>query len=95
MAKEKTESSKEIHRHLRHAQVIAVRSSSVRIEAEMDARGFLRVADNVRPGFKYVRATFTIDAPSDPETLRKIIHSSPMFDEFSNPVTVDLNLKVQ
>ena len=77
------------------AQGIEVRSSRVHIEGEMDARGFLRIEDHIRPGFETVRAQFEVDADAPDDVIQQLIQGSPMFDVFSNPVPVTVQLRMK
>ena len=69
---------------------------SVKIEGDIDLRGFFAVDDNVRAGFKDIRGTVELDSPASPETLaqlKKIVDAHcPVLDILQAPVPVSLNL---
>jgi uncharacterized OsmC-like protein len=69
----------------------------LRLEAEIDLRGFLGMSPRVRPGYQIVRlvAQVKCDAPSQAleklwEHVQKI---SPVLDIFRNPVPVTIELE--
>lgn len=68
------------------------------VEGDMDLRGILGLADEVRNGYEKIRADFTIkgDAPAD--KLRQIVEQSKarsaVFDIFTNAVPVEISVKV-
>jgi uncharacterized OsmC-like protein len=51
---------------------IPLRGVSVRLEGRIDDRGFFAVKDGVRPGFRDVRATVTLDSPASAEDLERL-----------------------
>jgi uncharacterized OsmC-like protein len=68
-----------------------------RLEGDLDLRGFLGMDDNVRRGYEGVRITFKIKADAPEEELEEICKLgptySPVFDIFTNPVPVSVQLQ--
>ena len=69
---------------------------SVKLEGDLDLRGFLAVSDNVRPGFTGVRGVVTLvssASPTELETLKRIVDAHcPVLDMLRAPVPVRLAL---
>ena len=66
------------------------------IEVDLDLRGLLELADDVRNGFQDVRVTFRVktDASAEQlELLERLSKTSPVFDIVTNPVPVSVNLE--
>lgn len=70
---------------------------SLRLEAEIDLRGFLGLSPQVRPGYQIVRLATQVkcDAPSqDLEKLWEHVQKiSPVLDIIRNPVPVTIDLE--
>lgn len=77
------------------ARGINVRSSSVQIEGDLDARGYLRLDDSVKAGFSQIRIRFEVDADAPAEVIQDLIQGSPMFNTFAQPVQMDLSLNMK
>ena len=67
---------------------IRVRSVTTEIEATLDACGFLRIDDEVDPGFNNVTVTLHADTDSDLAELQDIVDHAPMLDVFKRPIPV-------
>jgi len=69
---------------------------SVRIEGDLDLRGFFAVDDEVRAGFQNIRGTVELDSPASDEELarlKQIVDAHcPVLDILRNPVSVTLDL---
>lgn len=69
---------------------------SIRLEGDLDLRGFFSVDPSVRPGFGAIRGTVNIDSPESPETLARLKETvdryCPVLDLLSNPTPVHLEL---
>lgn len=78
-----------------HAAVrgIAIAGVSSRIEGDMDVRGLLGMADDVRKGFHHVRVTMTVDSDADVETLTECALFSPVYDIVSKSLPVEFRLE--
>lgn len=66
------------------------------LEGDIDLRGALGLADEVRNGFECVRVTFRVEGDAPPEKLREVVaqgqRRSAVFDTVSHgvPVSVDV-----
>ena len=76
---------------------IDVRSVTVKLEGDIDLRGFLGINDAVRPGFHQIRGTVDIDSDASAEDLAKLKQvvdtHCPVLDMLSTPVPIALELK--
>lgn len=63
---------------------------------DLDLRGFLGMDPNVRNGYEQVRVTFRIESKAPREKLEEFVRiarqRSPVFDIFTNPVPVEVEL---
>lgn len=73
---------------------IPLKDVSVKLEGQLDLRGFFSVDSNVRPGFTEVRGTVQFDSPASPEDLKRlkavVDAHCPVLDLFRNPTPVDI-----
>jgi uncharacterized OsmC-like protein len=78
-----------------HAAVrdIKIAGVSSRIEGDMDVRGLLGLADDVRKGFHHVRVTMTVDSDADVDTLTECALFSPVYDIVSKSLPVEFRLE--
>ena len=78
-----------------HAAVrgITVNSVSSNIEGDMDVRGLLGMADDVRKGFNHIRVTLRVDSDADAETLKELALFSPVYDIISKSLPVEFRLE--
>ncbi len=78
------------------ARGIKLDSLRVELEGDLDLRGFLNLAEGVRPGYEQIRMKFFIesDAPADQieELLQNTKNLSPVYDIITNPVPVNVEL---
>ena len=69
---------------------------AVRVEGDLDIRGFFGFDDSVRPGFSAVRVEVTVTGPEAPERYRELAAAvdqhCPVLDLFANPVPVTRTL---
>jgi uncharacterized OsmC-like protein len=67
-----------------------------RVEGDIDLRGILGLADDVRNGYERIRITFDIAGDAPPEKLRQIVEQgvarSAVFDVLTNGVPVDVTV---
>lgn len=67
-----------------------------KLEGEIDVRGILGLSDEVRNGFRNIRADFMIEGDAPPEKLRQIVEQSrsrsAVFDAITNPTPVELTI---
>ena len=78
-----------------HAAVrgITVNSVSSNIEGDMDVRGLLGMAADVRKGFNHIRVTLRVDSDADAETLKELALFSPVYDIISKSLPVEFRLE--
>jgi uncharacterized OsmC-like protein len=69
---------------------------SVRVEGDLDIRGFFGFDDTVRPGFSAIRVEVTVQGPESPVRYRELADAvdvhCPVLDLFKNPVPVTRSL---
>jgi uncharacterized OsmC-like protein len=70
---------------------------AVSLEGDIDLRGFFAVDDAVRPGFRAIRGTVTLDSPAPAEELERLqAHVNahcPVLDLLSNETPLELGLR--
>jgi uncharacterized OsmC-like protein len=71
---------------------IEVDTVSVRVEGDLDLRGFFGVDDTIRPGFTGVRIEVSVKGPESAERYQELATAvdqhCPVLDLFQNPVPV-------
>lgn len=87
------------YRAFAEALEIPLDSVSVRIEGDLDLRGFFAVDDQVRAGFQNIHGTVELDSPASEEQLaqlKKVVDAHcPVLDILREPVPVSLDLNHQ
>ncbi|MCZ6586448.1 MAG: OsmC family protein [Alphaproteobacteria bacterium] len=87
------------YRAFAEALEIPLDNVSVRIEGDLDLRGFFAVNDNVRAGFQDIRGVVELDSSASEEELaelRKIVDAHcPVLDILRKPVPVSLEVNHQ
>ncbi|MCZ6454212.1 MAG: OsmC family protein [Alphaproteobacteria bacterium] len=87
------------YRAFAEALEIPLDNVSVRIEGDLDLRGFFAVNDNVRAGFQDIRGIVELDSSASEEELaqlRKIVDAHcPVLDILRKPVPVSLEVNHQ
>ena len=77
---------------------IAFDSLSVRVEGDVDIRGFFGFDDAVRPGFSAIRVEVAVNGPESPGRYQELAAAvdahCPVLDLFKNPVPVTRALAV-
>jgi uncharacterized OsmC-like protein len=80
------------------AKGIELRDMSFEFEGDIDLRGFLGLTDEVRPGYEQIRASAHIDADAPAEELQglheEVTRTSPLYDNVTNEVSLDLDLEL-
>lgn len=78
-----------------HAAVrgITIAGVSSVIEGDMDVRGLLGMAEDVRKGFNHVRITLTVDSDADIDSLTECALFSPVYDIVSKSLPVEFQLQ--
>lgn len=81
-----------------HAEALGIplREVSVRLDGDLDLRGFFGVDKGVRPGFTAIRGSVNFDSDAAPEQLAKlkeVVDSHcPVLDLFRNATPVHLDV---
>ena len=75
------------------ARGIEIEEMESRLEGDLDVRGLLGIAPDVRKGFQNIRATFSVKSNASVETLKELAEFSPIFDTIRNPVAVTLDIQ--
>jgi uncharacterized OsmC-like protein len=87
------------YRAFAEALEIPLDSVAVRIEGDLDLRGFFAVSDNVRAGFQDIRGTVELDSTASPEDLsrlKEIVDAHcPVLDILQGSVPVSLEINQQ
>ena len=88
----------EITYRLHAAQLgIPLNGVSVKLEGDLDLRGFFGVDDSIRPGFTQIRGSVRFDSPATPEELaqlKEVVDAHcPVLDLFRNPTPVRLEVE--
>lgn len=80
------------------ARGVTLTEVEAKVEGDIDLRGILGLAGDVRNGYDKIRATFTIKGDAPEEKLRQIVEQSKarsaVFDVLTNGVSVDIGINV-
>lgn len=78
-----------------HAAARGIRVESVesKLEGDLDIQGFLGLSDNIRRGYKEIRAQFTVESDASAEQLKELTTFSPVYDIVTNPVPVFITIE--
>lgn len=72
---------------------------SVRVDGDLDVRGFFGFDDDVRPGFTGVHVTVELGGPESEDRYRDLAQQvdehCPVLDIFTNPVPVERTIAVR
>jgi putative redox protein len=75
---------------------IPLHEVSVKLEGDIDLRGFFAVDEGVRPGFSEIRGSVRLDSPASPEQLqhlKEVVDAHcPVLDLFRNATPVRLQV---
>lgn len=64
------------------------------VEGDLDLRGFLGLAHDVRPGYQDIRIKFKVKADSvDVDRLKELASYSPVFDVISHGTPIDIEIE--
>lgn len=74
------------------ARGIQIESIESKLEGDLDLQGFLGLSEQVRRGYKQIRANFTIKSDATPEQLESLTKFSPVYDIVSNPVPISIQI---
>jgi uncharacterized OsmC-like protein len=79
-----------------HAAVRGIRIDEMEaeLEGDIDLRGFLGISNEVRRGYRNIRANFKVKTDEDNlEKLKALSMYSPVFDVTSNGTNVDVRIE--
>ena len=78
-----------------HAAVrgIEIGAVSSELEGDIDVRGFMGLADDVRKGFSRVRVKIRVASNASAERLAELAKFSPVYDIVSNSLPVDVTVE--
>lgn len=81
------------------AMGISLDGVSVKLDGDLDLRGFFAVDPSVRAGYEGIRGTVTVESTASPEDLQRLRDAvnahCPVLDIIANPVPVKLELSIQ
>jgi len=81
------------------ARGVTLTSVESHVEGDIDLRGLLGIAGDVRNGYERIRITFDIAGDAPPEKLREIVEQSrarsAVFDVLTNGVPVELSINTR
>ena len=75
------------------ARGIAVEGIESQIDGDIDLRGFLGLAPDVRKGYTAVRVRMRVRTKAEPATIEKLARFSPMLEVVSGSVPVSLEIE--
>lgn len=75
------------------ARGIAIKTISSEVEGDIDVRGFMGLADDVRKGYHHVRVKMRVASDAPAEQLETLAKFSPVFDIVSNSLPVGLTVE--
>jgi uncharacterized OsmC-like protein len=65
------------------------------LEGDLDLRGFMGLADDVRKGYENISVTFRVKTDASPEKLKALAQFSPVFDVVSHGTKVNLRIETR
>lgn len=75
------------------ARGIDIGAVSSELEGDIDVRGFMGLADDVRKGYSAVRVKMTVESAAPASTLETLAKFSPVYDIVSNSLPVELSIE--
>ena len=69
---------------------IEIGAISSELEGDIDVRGFMGLADDVRKGYSRVRVKMNVESAAPAETLETLAKFSPVYDIVSNSLPVEV-----
>jgi uncharacterized OsmC-like protein len=75
------------------ARGIHIESLESRLEGDLDLQGFLGLSNDVRKGFRQIRAAFTVKSDAGKEQLEELTKFSPVYDTIANPVAIAVSVE--
>jgi uncharacterized OsmC-like protein len=80
-----------------HAAIRGIKIEEVEstLEGDMDVRGFMGLANDVRKGFENIRVHFRIKSDAPQDVLEHCARFSPVFDVVSNGTNVEVEVETE
>ena len=75
------------------ARGIAIEAVSSRLEGDLDLRGFLGLAPEVRKGYRQVRVNMRVKSAASAETLTELARFSPVHEMVSRALPVEVAIE--
>ncbi len=75
------------------ARGIEIEAIDSRLEGDLDLRGFLDLAKDVRKGYREVRVTMRVKSKAAPAVLAELVRFSPVHDIVSNSLPVKVEIE--
>ncbi|WP_218151986.1 OsmC family protein [Nitrosomonas communis] len=75
------------------ARGIKIEAVDSKLEGDLDLRGFLDLAKDVRKGYQEIRVKMRVKSQTTADTLKELIKFSPVFDVVSNSVPVKVKIE--
>ena len=75
------------------ARGIAIEELESSLEGDIDLRGFMGIAPDVRKGYQNIRVSFKVKSDASAEQLKELCQFSPVFDTVRNPVAVTIDVQ--
>ncbi|MCW5598268.1 MAG: OsmC family protein [Nitrosomonas sp.] len=75
------------------ARGIKIEAVDSELEGDLDLRGFLNLAKDVRKGYQEIRVKMRVKSQAMPATLQELTKFSPVFDVVSNSVPVKVTVE--
>lgn len=72
---------------------IKIEAVDTELEGDLDLRGFLNLAKDVRKGYQEIRVKMRVKSEAAPTTLKELTKFSPVFDVVSNSVPVKVDIE--
>ncbi len=72
------------------ARGIEIGAVDTELEGDLDLRGFLNLAPDVRKGYQTIRVRMRVQTKAEPPLLRELTTFSPVYDVVSRSVPVDV-----
>ena len=79
-----------------HAAVEGIRIDELEmdLEGDLDLQGFLRLSDQVRPGYNQIRVNFRVKSdPSKLQRLKELCQVSPVYDVTRNGTNIEIDIQ--
>ena len=75
------------------ARGIEIRTASSELEGDIDVRGFMGLANDVRKGYHHVRVKLRVESDAPAEQLAALARFSPVYDIVSNSLPVEVTVE--